>query len=250
MAKVGLQLYTIKEETRRDFLGTLKRVADIGYDGVEFAGYFDTPPETLWAALAELSLAPAGSHVGLDRLEGDLAGEIAYAKAIGCPAIICPGFWGVDLTDVGTFVRLGDLFNQVGAQVKAAGLTFMYHVHGHEFGTFDGRYGLDVMLDRVEPAHMMLEPDTFWVEKAGVDMMAFLDAYGDRCAYFHLKDTTDRDDWFDTEIGAGALDMPAIVSRGQALGIAWYIVEQEKFERPMMDSIGISLGNIRGMLGA
>ncbi len=250
MANIGLQLYTIKEETQQDFLGTLKRVADIGYDGVEFAGYFDTPAATLKATLAELALAPAGSHVSLDRLEGDLEAEIAYAKAINCPALLCPGFWGVDLEDVNTFVRMGDLFNRVGALLRAEGLAFLYHVHGHEFGTFDGRYGLDVMLDRIEPGNMTLEPDTFWIEKAGVDMMAFLDAYGDRCGYFHLKDTRDRVDWFDTEIGDGALDMPAIIARGKALGIEWYIVEQEKFDMPMMESIVVSLKNIRGLLGA
>ena len=250
MAKIGLQLYTIREEAQKDFFGTLRRVAEMGYDGVEFAGYYDTPARELRATLDDLGLEAAGTHIGVDRLEKSLPAEIAYARAINCPAIVCPGFWGVDYSDINTFIRMGQLFDRVGASCRAEGLRFLYHVHGHEFVTFDGQYGLDVMLARIDPAHMTLEPDTYWIEKAGLDALAFFQTYGERCAYIHCKDMKDRQSWRDTEVGAGALDFPAILRQGQRLGITWYIVEQEAFDRPMMESVAISLKNLRALAAA
>lgn len=151
MAHVGLQLYTINTETEKDFLGSLQRVAEIGYDGVEFAGYFDTPPATIKQVLDDHGLQAAGTHFTVDKLESQLDQIIADALVLGCASVACPGFWGVDYQQAATFERFADLFNRVGEQCRAQGLRFLYHIHGHEFVTLDATTGIDILLDQTNP---------------------------------------------------------------------------------------------------
>lgn len=241
MAKVGLQLYTIKEETAKDFFGTLRRVAEIGYDGVEFAGYFGAAAADLKQLLKEIRLEPAGAHVGTKILQESLDEAIDYAKAINCPALICPGF---KVEGEHTFHEIAALFNQSVQSCQKAGLKFLYHLHGHEFVQYGDKTGMDILLEETDPL-VGWEPDIYWVEKAGVDAVSFIQKNGDRCWYIHLKDAKDRVDWHDVEIGDGVIDTAGVIKAAEPFNPAWYIVEQEAFERPQMDSIAISLQNIR-----
>jgi sugar phosphate isomerase/epimerase len=249
MAKIGLQLYTVKEEAKGDFLGLLKKVADIGYDGVEFAGYFDTPAETLRQILQEFQLEVAGTHIGVDALKNNLDDVIAYCQVIGCHTVTCPGFWGVDLKAESTFRDMGKLFNQVGETCRKHGLAFTYHIHGHEFEMFDGRYGLDILLEETAPENMALQPDTGWVEHTGLNCVEVLKTYGPRCDSLHMRDLNSQDGHDGSEVGAGVLDIPGVLAEARALSIEWLIVEQEKFTMPPLESVAISLKNIRAMLG-
>lgn len=250
MAKVGLQLYSLKEAAQKDLVGLLKTVAQIGYDGVEFAGYFDTPAETLRHTLQDLQLGVSGTHIGSEALKHNLDGVLAYSAAIDCPTVICPGFWGVDLKQERSFRDMGQFFNQVGARCRQHGLQFRYHIHGHEFEMFAGRSGLDVMLAEIDPPNMTLQPDTCWVESAGLDAVQFLKTYGPRCGSVHLKDIRSRADRHDTEVGTGAIDMRGVIAEAQALSIEWLVVEQEQYTIPPLESVAISLNNIRAMLAA
>lgn len=87
---IGLQLYTLRDATAQDFEGTLRKVAAMGYEGVEFAGYGDIKAEDMRDLLQELNLKAIGSHVGLHLLEGNLDEEIAYLQTIGAKYAICP----------------------------------------------------------------------------------------------------------------------------------------------------------------
>jgi sugar phosphate isomerase/epimerase len=242
MAAIGLQLYSIKEETERDFFGTLRRVGEIGYDGVEFAGYFGATAADLKALLAEINLLACGSHVGTGILRDDLDNAIRYAVDIDCPALICPGF---RVEGEHTFHEIAALFNRAGEACKVAGLRFLYHLHGHEFVQYGDRTGMDILLAETDPTLVGLEPDVFWVEHAGVSAVAFIRQHGDRCPYIHMKDARDRIDWHDTEVGAGVLDMAGIIQAARPFAVEWYVVEQEAFDIPQMDSIAISLQNLR-----
>jgi sugar phosphate isomerase/epimerase len=245
MPKIGLQLYTIREITEKDFFGALRRVAQIGYDGVEFAGYHGAAADDLKSLLDDTGLEAAGAHIGVDVAEKDLPNQIAYASAIGCPALVVPGFWGVDYNRA-TFERMADLFNRAGERCRAAGLRFLYHIHGHEFVDIGGQTGMDLLFERTDPALVAFEPDTYWVEHAGVNAVEFAARYGARCPYFHLKDTRSREPFRDTEIGDGVIDIAGVIRA--APQAEWLIVEQEAFDRPHMESIQISLQNIRKMV--
>lgn len=92
MAKISVQLYSCKDATKEDFLGTLKKISEIGYQGVEFAGYGDISADVMKKTLDELGLCASGSHVGLDELKNNLDYHIEYNKTLGNKYLICP--WG------------------------------------------------------------------------------------------------------------------------------------------------------------
>ena len=241
---IGLQLYTIGDETRRDFLGTIRRVAAIGYDGVEFAGYFDTPASELKAALDNCGLRAAGTHLPVPVLRQDLAAQIEYSLAIGCPTLLCPAF-RVEERSAAFFEGMADFFNETASTCRASGLEFAYHIHGHEFVELGGRSGMDILFERTDPSLVGFELDTYWVEKAGADALSLFRANAGRCTFIHFKDAVDRIDWHDTEIGAGIIDVPGILAAARDSAVRWFIVEQEAFTMPPMESVAVSLANLR-----
>lgn len=245
---IGLQLYSLRTETEDDLLGVIKKVAEVGYDGVEFAGFFNVPVPDIKAVLDDCGLKCAGGHFGTDALASNLDQIIADAQALGFPAIACPGFWGVDYEDEATFHHFASLFNRVGEACRAAGLDFLYHVHGHEFVSFGGRTGMDILVEETDPNFMLLQPDVYWVQKAGIDPASFVETHADRIRQLHMKDSKSTTDWQDTEVGAGVVNIQGALEASKKLSLDWYVVEQEAFDIPMYESIAISLKNLREML--
>lgn len=245
---IGLQLYTLGDEARRDFFGTIRRVAAIGYDGVEFAGYHDTPADELNALLVDCGLQAAGTHLPVPVLRDDLDAQIDYCLAIGCPTILCPTF-RVEERSASFFERMADFFNETAALCRARGLEFAYHIHGHEFIDLDGRSGMDVLFDCTDPELVGFELDTYWVERAGVNALGLFRDNAQRCTFLHFKDAIDRVDWHDTEVGDGIVDVPGILAAAADSAVRWFIVEQEAFRIPPLESVAVSLRNLRRLYG-
>ena len=127
---IGLQLWSVKDEMEKDFKGTLKKVAEIGYDGVEFAGYGGLSSVELKALLESLKLKACGSHVSLTELTDNIDAVILYSLEIGNKYIICPYAEVNSKEDV---LELAAKLNVIGQKCKDSGLIFGYHNHAHEF---------------------------------------------------------------------------------------------------------------------
>lgn len=249
MRKIGLQLYSIKELTQKDFIGTLKKVAETGYDGVEFAGFFDTPAKELKKALEDFGLECCGSHTGINLLTDNLQETLDYNLEIGNPYIICPGVPEAMRNSADAFKRLAELFNEIGLKCKEQNLQFGYHNHAHEFNVYDGQWGLDILLSNTDPELVQMELDTFWAEYAGVRSIDFMNKYPKHCStLIHIKDMKSENERVNTEIGNGIIDFVAITKLAKDLGIKWYIVEQEQFDKPQLESIGQSLQYLKEIL--
>ncbi len=236
--QVALQLYTVRDETQRDFAGTLRRVAELGYAGVEFAGYGDLSAQAMHELLAETGLRVAGTHLGLDALSDEqLEASIAYARAIGCPALILP--W---LAPEGrTFEALATIapqLNAIGQRCHKAGLVFGYHNHNFEFASRAGLTWLDALLEATDPALVRVELDMYWAAFAGHDPLALLNRLGKRVALIHFKDmAADRSM---TEVGQGTLPMAEMVSFAYQHGI-WAVVEHDHPTLPSLQSARVSV---------
>jgi sugar phosphate isomerase/epimerase len=248
MAPIALQLYSIKELTEIDFLGSLEKVANIGFDGVEFAGYFDTSAKDLKKTLNELGLQAAGSHVGIDVLKSDIERSIAYALEIGSPYIICPGIPEEMRSSKDDYRRTAELFNKIGQRCKENGIQFGYHNHDFEFQQFNGVYGLDLLVNHTEKDLLFVELDTYWVEFSGLRSIDFIEKYAERCRILHIKDMKSLTNKRNTEIGAGIMDFKAIISAGQKQGVQWYTIEQEEYEIPQLRSIEESLNYLKSLI--
>ncbi|GIO65812.1 sugar phosphate isomerase/epimerase family protein [Paenibacillus sp. JTLBN-2024] len=248
MENIALQLYSIKELTSADFLGTLAKVAEIGYDGVEFAGYFGTSASELKKALDAHGLRAAGSHIGISDLQDGLDRTIEYSLTIESPYIICPGLPEEMRSSADSYKRTAEAFNRIGERCKEQGLRFGYHNHAVEFEKFDGLTGIELLARHTDPDHLFFELDTYWAEAAGFRSVDWIESLKERCSVLHIKDMKSGQDKRNTEIGSGIMDFKAIVETGKRYGVQWYTVEQEEFEMPQLESIKASLAYLRQIL--
>lgn len=248
MSNIALQLYSVKELTEVDFLGTIEKVAKIGYDGVEFAGYFNTPAKELKACLDHNGIKAAGSHISVDTLKNELEATIEYSQTIGSSLIICPYLPEELRKSADDYKALADLFNKIGEKCVKNGISFGYHNHDFEFKKFDGEFGLDILMSNTEAELLFSELDTFWVEYSGLKSVDFIERYKERCKVLHIKEMNNLEEKRNTEIGKGIMDFKAIVKAGQKYNTPWFTIEQEAFTIPQLQSIDESLTYLRSII--
>jgi len=249
-AAIGLQLYTVREEAERDLLGTLASIAEIGYAGVEFAGVPAQSSSLVATCLRDLGLRAAGVVVPMSSLIDKTAFESARAfnHAIDSPTIVFPWLDEQYRTDGEAYKRTAGLLNTFGATCRDDGLGFLYHIHGYEFAQFAGQSGLEILMECCDPDLVQLEIDTFWVEHAGENSLAIYERYADRCPYIHFKDMNNREEKRDIEVGDGIVETAGIIRAASGHGAQWFIVEQEQFDRPPMQSAAISYRNLQRLV--
>jgi sugar phosphate isomerase/epimerase len=255
MGLVGLQLYTIGKESREDLLGTVRNVAAMGYDGVEFAGYHGIELTEIRKVLDGTGLKAAGTHFGLKALDQDYQKIVDDAKVIGIPVIGVPLLPRSEFETEDACNRTAEKLNQAGQKLKESGLKFMYHIHGGEFPPVGSTTGLERVIELTDPALVWLELDTYWVEKDGIDAVEFYKKVGERVFTVHFKDLVSKTDLRDTEVGTGYIDFPSIIKEAKTCPTEWFVVEQEDWDqRPTeeaispMQSVEVSLKNIREMM--
>jgi sugar phosphate isomerase/epimerase len=239
---VALQLYTVRDETDRDFAGTLEKVAALGYPAVEFAGYGGLTSAAMKELLRGCGLVAASSHVSRGALERAADREIEYCLEIECGNIMLP-WLPPEQREPDALPVLAALLNEVGRKCKEAGISFGYHNHDFEFQTLDGSYYLDRLLDSTDPDAVGLELDVYWAAYAGVDPLTYLNRRQDRVRIVHLKDMGPDREFM--EVGDGNLDLAGIASAAEEAGASWLVVEHDKPTMPSLESARRSLDNVR-----
>ncbi|MCX6358446.1 MAG: sugar phosphate isomerase/epimerase [Armatimonadetes bacterium] len=249
MAKIpiALQMYTVRDEAAKDFIGAFKQTAEIGYTGVELAGTGGMSAAELKKVLDDLGLAVAGSHVGVEQLESDLNAALDFNEALGNKRVVCPYMPEERRRNGDGWKRTAELFNSVGQACCARGLLFGYHNHSFEFETFDSVAGLDILFGGTDPALVKAEIDTYWVQHGGQVPAEYIRRYADRVELVHLKDMAAADDRGFAEVGTGILDFKAIFAESEKAGAAWYIVEQDVCPGPAFESVKLSFDNLKAM---
>ena len=247
---VGLQLYSVRDNMAQDFKGTLQKVKDMGYAGVEFAGLFDNSPEQIKAWCAEIGLNPISAHVPLADMLADVDKVIADYKAIGCQYIVVPYVTEERRPGGEKFLQMVEEIRAIGTKCKAAGLTLLYHNHDFEFKkTESGEFGLDYLYANVSADLLQTELDQCWVKYAGQDPVAYLEKYSGRSPVVHLKDffkegeqegdpyaliglnegEQKKNTAFEFRpLGHGVQDIPSIIAAAKEAGSKWLIVEQDQ----------------------
>ncbi|AIQ57832.1 sugar phosphate isomerase/epimerase family protein [Paenibacillus borealis] len=240
---IGLQMHTVRKELAQDFAGTLRRVAELGYEGIEFAGYGGLSGEALKELLQELNLKAIGAHVSIAKMKADLNKEIEYLRAIDAPYLICPHIAAGDRETPEAWQSLFAYFAETGRRVKERGLQFAYHNHAFEFELkVNGQYALDALYSSVTAESLQVELDAGWVQFAGLDALQYIADYAGRLPLLHLKDfkgTVDGD--INTvELGEGEIDLQSVIQAGSDAGVEWIIVEQDRCANPPLESVAAS----------
>ncbi|GIN71225.1 sugar phosphate isomerase [Bacillus sp. J14TS2] len=238
---VAVQMYSLREESAQDFAGTLKKVAELGYDGVEFAGYGGLPVQEVREILDEVGLQAASSHVPAADLKNDLAKVIEEQKILGSKYIVCP-FLMPDERNEETYQSLLTFFSEVGEECRKAGLTFCYHNHDFELEKLsDGRTVLETIFDDVPSENIQTELDIYWLTKAGEQPAEWIKRYKGRTPLVHLKDMTVDEEQFFAELGTGGVDLESVLALGEEADVDWWVVEQDQSRKTPLESIEISI---------
>jgi sugar phosphate isomerase/epimerase len=225
---IGLQLYTIRSVMENDFRGALEQVAEIGYDEVEFAGYYDRTPDEIVALLNDLDLASPATHVPLQRIREAPDEVIQTAKTIGHQYVVCPYLSESERTALDDYRRLAEDFSTFGERCTEAGLQFAYHNHDFEFVEMNGTRPYDVLLSETDPEHVKMELDLYWVIEAGQDPLDYIGQNPERYPLCHVKDRGP--DGGMTPVGNGTIDFASIF---EAANFQHYFVEHDNPQNPM-----------------
>ncbi len=243
---VSIQMYTLRDQVAADIAGALRAVAELGYGAVELHSFGNLSPAQVRAELDTLGLRASGMHVGLDRLENQLDAAVADMHTIGARHIICPSLPPNRRGSAEAYRGLAQTLNRIGRNVQAQGLQLSYHNHDFEFERFGGQTALDIILGETDPALVKSELDVYWAVFAGHDPVALIRSLGSRVPLVHLKDMAAGSRAF-AEVGHGTLDIPAILAACDEAGVEWLIVEQDRCERPPLESVGMSLAYLRSL---
>jgi sugar phosphate isomerase/epimerase len=250
--KIGLQLYTVRDQMKADFDGTIAKVASIGYKEVEFAGYFGRTPEQVRAVIDRNGLTSPSCHVEYAVLGDQWPSVIESSKTIGQSYIVCPWIPEEIRKQPDGWKRAIDAFNHAGEISKKSGIQFAYHNHWFEFLPVNGKLPYDMLLEQCDPDLVKMELDLCWITVAGADPLTYFNRYPGRFPLVHVKDmkklpkvsAAGGQDFGDslkdmTEVGSGIIDWKRILGQSDKAGIKHYIVEHDKPQAPF-ESIKIS----------
>lgn len=232
LERIGVQLYTVRDDLARDFEGTLSRIAELGYHELEFAGYHGKSPSEVRAIITRLGLAAPASHVPIDVFRRDADGAIAAAKEVGHRYLVVPWLDPSERRTIDDYRRIADQLNQFGEKVRAAGMQLGYHNHDFELLAIDGTVPLDVLLERTDPNLMVLELDLYWVTKGGADPLTYFSRHPGRVHLVHVKDSAGAPEHRMVDVGQGTIDFGKLLSRREQAGIRHAFVEHDNPANP------------------
>lgn len=264
--KVGIQLYSLRDDMEKDMDATLKAVADMGYDCVEFAGYFDKSAEEVKAMLEKYGLEAVSVHQGYEVFLDDEKANIDYLKTLGVKYCAIPWMDVKKHKGNEVYPKTIEEITKVAKALKSAGIQMCYHNHDFEFEKYDDKFLLDWLYEDISADLLETEIDTCWVRYAGYDPCEYIAKYAGRAHIVHLKDFTckafaggpvyaliddsgkegkkaSREDngFMFKPVGSGIQDFPSIIEAAKKAGAEYVIVEQDQSEeRPAMEAAKMS----------
>jgi sugar phosphate isomerase/epimerase len=241
LSRIGMQLYTVRRELQKDFEGTLRRVAALGYREVEFAGYFGHGPEEVKSILKRLRLDAPAAHVPLAGLRGDLRPLADAARTIGHKYLLVAWLPAEERGTLDDYRRHADLFNEAGAALQREGLQFAYHNHDFEFAPIEGRIPYDLLLERTDPRAVKLELDLYWTVKGGASPVEYFKRHPGRFHLLHVKDMDATPRRFFADVGRGVIDFKSIFAQSRRAGVRHYFVENDEPAGSPFESLRVSI---------
>ena len=233
MKPIALQLYSVREAAKEDLLGTMKKVAEFGYAGVEGLGGME--PEERKRILDDLGLRTSSIHWSL-ATEENIQEIVDVAGLLGVNVVV--GGWRTreDWDSVDGIRRIADGLQKSAELLKGHGLVQAYHNHWWEMQDFDGTLGLEIYLENAPDANSEL--DVYWAANFGaVDVPALVAKWKARCPLLHIKDGPLVRDEPHTAVGSGKMDIPAVIAAADENVLKWNIVELDQCGTDMTEAV-------------
>lgn len=236
-AEIGLQLYSFREDFKKDVAAALDKVKGYGFREVELAGTYDKTPEEFKKMLDGAGLVPVAGHFPYNKLRDDVESVATEAKALGLKYVGCAWAGHKPPLDEKQTLEIAGVFNRAGEALAKHGLRFFYHNHGFEFQPHGDGTLFDLLMRETKPEFVAYEMDILWVQFPGQDPVKLLEKYGSRWELMHLKDlakgvetgslTGKTDTKNDVALGSGQIDLPAVLKAAKKAGVKHYFIEDE-----------------------
>lgn len=253
--RIGLQLYTLRNELSKDVRGVISKVADIGFLEVETFGY--SPKGGFWGLsvkefkdlLQSHGLKSPSGHYDFEPYLRDgnmdsLNANIAAAKGLGQQYLTVPYLTEPLRKNLDSYKALAAKLSQAGIMARKAGLQLVYHNHDFEFINYNGTTGYDILLSETDPIDLKLELDIYWAVKAGKDPVALFQQNPGRYVMWHVKDM-DKTTKVYTEVGSGSINYQELFTKDKLSGMKHYFVEQDVITIDPYESITRSFQHIK-----
>ena len=250
-SKVGIavQLYSVRGDCGKDFDKALEQVAKMGFDAVEFAGYYHygNNAEGLRKKLDSLGLKAAATHIGTGSIEGDnLAKTIDFHQTIGCKYLCIPGdgrFWNPDGSK-----ELAKIFNKATETLQPLGMACGYHNHTNEFRKDGDKTYWELFAERTDKS-VVLQQDVGWTTHAGLDPAMFIKKYPGRSKVIHCKPNVEGEG--QPILGQDSVKWVDVFKACETVGgTEWYTIEQERYLPGVspMECTFLSLAGMKAIL--
>ncbi|WP_242964982.1 sugar phosphate isomerase/epimerase family protein [Scatolibacter rhodanostii] len=260
---VAVQVYSVRDDAEKDFKGTMQKLKEMGYEGVELAGLYGLSGKEVRAILDEVGIKAISAHVPFQLLTTDLENTLNEYVEIGVDYIAIPYLSEEDRPGAAKFEENLEKMKEIGKACKEKGMTMLYHNHDFEFIKMpNGQYGLDYIYSTIGADILETEIDTCWVKVSGEDPADFLKKYTGRAPVVHLKDfykegkAANMYELIGTEVkkeaeaegkfefrpvGSGMQDFPSILAASLEAGSKWVVVEQDQtYDIPALEAVKMS----------
>ncbi len=239
--KYALQLYTVRDSItdEKTLIDALQKLKKMGYDGVEFAGYYGIEPLRIKEILAETGMAGVGCHAGIDPLENDLENTLQSAAAIGLTKVSMSWSAADSPEEIAHTLRVLEAAKQAAKQYN---IEILYHNHSHELRPVEGCNTLALeQIKQIVP----LEVDLYWVFYAGLNPVAYFTKNQNHIGLVHIKDGK-KAEAAPCALGEGENDCTGIYAAAKASGVEWLIVEDDT---PTPNGLADAQRSIQWLLG-
>ncbi|RZQ59691.1 sugar phosphate isomerase/epimerase family protein [Amycolatopsis suaedae] len=227
---IGIQLYTVRSLMTGDPQGTLNALGRIGYATVGVSGLYGHTPRAFRAMLDNAGLRAVLTHTSWDAMRADVDKEIETARVLGVRYLVVPSLPG-SLRTVAGYTQVAAAFSRWGIAARSAGLKFLFHNHGVDFMTVDGKVLYDILVEQTDARFVNFELDLYWIIQGGYDPVSYFERYPGRFPVYHVKDMAPNGSFED--VGYGTIDFPRIFRRYRESGILEYVVEHDQPKDPL-----------------
>jgi sugar phosphate isomerase/epimerase len=259
--KVGVQLYTVRNEIGKDPKGTLQQVAKLGFGEVESFGYngkfFGMSATEYKSLLSDLGMsAPSGHYMYGNFGNKQNPGTVIHgwdkavedAAALGQKYMVIAYLMPNERGDINTYKQIAANLSKAAETCKKSGIQLCYHNHDFEFEAQNGQLPFDILTSETDADLVKIELDLYWATRAGQDPIALFKKHQGRIALWHVKDMDNTDKKNFTEVGSGVIDFATIFKHAKTSGMKHFFVEQDMCPGSPFDSIKKSIGFIQSNL--
>lgn len=224
--KIGVQLYSLRDETEKNLENVLNKISAMGYEQVELHTLYNLKAGELKLLLDKHHLSAPSTHRSYQQIKDDPMGTASDARALGLKYVIIPWLDIKQYNSKEKWLEFSADLNRIGKILKDHDVQLAYHNHDFEFKALDdGAIPYDVLLENTDPKLVALQLDLFWIVQAGKDPISYIEKNSGRIISVHVKDM-DKEGKM-TEVGSGEIDFANIFKVGKQHGLKYFIVEHD-----------------------